>query len=665
MNKTRKILAVLVAAVMIISVFALAACKARTLPAPEVTIDKDGVASWKAIEGATGYGYKIGNGNEITTQKTEIDGTLGDGDSIVVRALGDGKKFLDSVYSEKKTYTAPAGPQALTAPMVTINSTGLATWTEVTNAQGYVYKIDDGQEIAVAKTVLSKQLTAGQKIAVKAVGDEVNYTDSAYSEAKTYIAKLATPVVTIDVETGIASWTAVPNATGYVYVIGSDEEQSTTELTVQLTDGDTFKVKAVSESAAYSDSDFSAAQTYTSAGVVVALDKPVVEIDEEGNATWTAVEHAAGYTYKINDGEEKNTTALTVKLADGETIVVKAIAAEAGYENSEYSDPKTYVKPIVRDTFYERDADIIQEGEYRYQIFTTNKTNADTDSVIAIRRGTKEGADWTYGNYIVAVEGSEAGWDRFIGTASVVKGAFTKNGETYNYLMAYCASSKTTETANQIGFAVAKEIMGEWTKLGTEPIFTFDQSLASVNGCYAPSLVNPSKQGAVRLFYTYADAFGHFARFADIDMTDLDNIEIDQNNMLPFEGSSDSDGMFPNSDWAYDATNGKYYVAKDISPAPEGTSHYANEFEIVSIDEDELYTTDQGNGYSKVVSYDYEKLSLNQTDRMHSASIVTDEYGCISSVSVIEINYSFCSAQAGNTTDYLFTQRLRDVTYTA
>ncbi|MDE7454389.1 MAG: hypothetical protein K2M64_01000, partial [Clostridia bacterium] len=525
MTKTRKFLAVLVAAVMLLSVGVLAACKtSTTLATPEVTIDNDGVASWKAIEGAVRYIYKIGNGNEISTTDTEIMGSLDDGDSITVKAIGDGSKYMDSEWSTPKTYTAPT-MTTLASPVVTVNAQGVASWTAIANASGYAYKINDGTEQTT--TSLSVQLNAGDKIVVKAVGDGVNYEDSSYSEARTYTAKLATPVVTIDVETGIASWTAVANATGYVYKINNGEEQTAEGLSVQLEENDTFVVKAVTTTAGYNDSDYSAAQTYTSAGVVVALDRPVVEIDDEGNATWTAIENALGYTYKINDGQEQNTTALTVKLNDGETIVVKAIGDGVDYTDSVYSDAKTYVKPIIRDTYYERDSDVFQEGNYRYQIFTTNNTNADTDSVIAIRRGTLENGEWTYGNYIVAVEGNANGWDKYIGTASVVKGVFTKNGETYNYLMAYSATNTLNageEVSSQIGFAVAKDLMGEWTKVGTSALIKFD---STGTGCYAPSLVNPEHQGVVRLFYTFADKYGHFPRLADIDITDIDNITMD------------------------------------------------------------------------------------------------------------------------------------------
>ena len=78
-------------------------------------------------------------------------------------------------------------PTALTTPVVTIDDSGVASWEAVEYASGYVYKINDGNEVETAE--LSKKLSAGQTIAVKAIGDGESYTDSAWSEAKTYTAK--------------------------------------------------------------------------------------------------------------------------------------------------------------------------------------------------------------------------------------------------------------------------------------------------------------------------------------------------------------------------------------------------------------------------------------------------------------------------------------------
>ena len=71
------------------------------LGTPIVTVDSNGVASWDAIPGASGYEYVIDSGEPIVTFDTSV--TLSDGQSIVVKALGEGA-YTDSEYSESVTY---------------------------------------------------------------------------------------------------------------------------------------------------------------------------------------------------------------------------------------------------------------------------------------------------------------------------------------------------------------------------------------------------------------------------------------------------------------------------------------------------------------------------------------------------------------------------------
>lgn len=74
--------------------------------------------------------------------------------------------------------------------------------------------------------------------------------------------RLATPAVTVNSK-GVASWDAVEHASSYVYVIDEGKEQSTDALRVQLAANESVKVKAVSGSAQYSDSEFSPYKKYT------------------------------------------------------------------------------------------------------------------------------------------------------------------------------------------------------------------------------------------------------------------------------------------------------------------------------------------------------------------------------------------------------------------
>lgn len=73
--------------------------------------------------------------------------------------------------------------------------------------------------------------------------------------------KLKTPVVTIS-DDGVASWNEVKYADGYAYKVNNDKTVYTSELEVQLEYGDSIRVKAVSDSDEYEDSDYSKTKVY-------------------------------------------------------------------------------------------------------------------------------------------------------------------------------------------------------------------------------------------------------------------------------------------------------------------------------------------------------------------------------------------------------------------
>lgn len=143
---------------------------------PVVTIDDKGVASWLEVENASGYAYVIGDGEETATDNLSVN--LADGQSIKVKAKGDGKNYTDSDFSEVKTYTAPSKqPVQLAGPSVSIGTDGTVTIGTVEHAVKIVYVIGDGAETeydANNKPVLTK----GQTITVTAIGDGTAYSDS-------------------------------------------------------------------------------------------------------------------------------------------------------------------------------------------------------------------------------------------------------------------------------------------------------------------------------------------------------------------------------------------------------------------------------------------------------------------------------------------------------
>lgn len=396
------------------------------------------------------------------------------------------------------------------------------------------------------------------------------------------------------------------------------------------------------------------------------LDTPVVTVSEEGVANWASIENAVSYIYKLN-GAEMATMKTSFTLADGDKLQVKAVA-EAPYSDSEYSEEVTFIAPtqIVYglptplEGFYMRDADVIEESDtVRYLLYTTNKTKASEDNVIAIRKGSYLEGGWVYGEETIIIEPSDSGWDTYLGSASIVKGEFKLENETYNYLVAYQGTTESQATSNQIGFALAKEIDGEYVKLGTSPVIEYDALVYGANmvGCYAPSLVNYDKASGIRLFYTLADAYGHFACFADFDLSDLSNISYSQaviTNAGELQGG-DAVTMFPNADFAYDKEDGIFYAVKDVSPSPAVKPQFADEFELCHIAESELYTTDKGNGWISDVYKDFFDLGC---DRCYSACIVSDMYGHVNTNDIVII-YNVCDAVA----EYLYTQKFVEYTH--
>ena len=238
-------------------------------------------------------------------------------------------------------------------------------------------------------------------------------------------------------------------------------------------------------------------------------------------------------------------------------------------------------------------------------------------------------------------------------------------GETYNWLIAYCATNDAEDRAFQIGLAVARDPLGTWTKLGA-PVITFDKAQygATSMGCYAPSVVNYNKTSGIRIFYTYADAYGHFAYFWDANLADLGAIS-GQKAMVPTNGNlsgGDAELMFPNADFAYDAANKKFVAVKDYSPSAGTTPKFADRIELAEIDENELYTIEIGTGWKSLQLWDTIDLD-NGSERAYSACIVSDVYGHMLAGNV-EIVYNICDTADVNP-DYLYSQKLMTVTYVA
>ncbi len=315
--------------------------------------------------------------------------------------------------------------------------------------------------------------------------------------------------------------------------------------------------------------------------------------------------------------------------------------------------------PVPELGYYMKDADVLQASENeRYIVYTTNMESGEEDNVIAVVKGEKTDAGWTYGEGKIILEPSE-GWDMYLSSASLVKGEFSYNSENYSYLLAYAATAQDDGMAQSIGLAVAKEIDGTYIRVGDKPVLSYDKSQYGNNvGFYAPSLVNKDGKSAVGLFYTRADIYGHYLYFGNADMSDLDSLTL-TGNMITNEGDlsgGDAVTMMPNMDVALGA-DGYLYAVKDISPSAAQKPMTATAIEYAKIKVEELATTDAGEGWISLATFDYLDLD-NGYERAYSASLVCDLYGHM--LTVAEIVYNVSDTEAQNP-DHIFSQKFLSV----
>lgn len=331
-------------AVILVLCVALSACALindsdkKTLTTPSVSIDNEGLVSWEKVENASGYAYIIDDGETVETTNTSVK--LEDGQSIKVKAVGD-KKYGDSGFSATISYVAK---DKLSTPFVVVDAKGTASWEKVENASSYVYVIDDGENVGTTNT--SVTLQNGQSIKVKAVGGN-DFRDSDFSASVTYTVSseilLDAPVIEIDTS-GNATWNSVPNASGYTYVIGDEYTFVVEPIKVKLEHGQSIKVRAVGEGI-YVTSDFSAIVRYFDEAQIIQLATPVVSIDEDGLATWEAIENASGYAYTVDGGAIVVTSERQVQLENGQSVKVKAVGKDE-YSDSEFSEIQYYTVKV-------------------------------------------------------------------------------------------------------------------------------------------------------------------------------------------------------------------------------------------------------------------------------------------------------------------------------
>lgn len=202
--------------------------------------------AWTSVLNSDRFVYKLDGGSE--TQTAEQSLTLyvepESQHSFAVKAIDTQGVYTESAYTSIETAAAEL-IHVLAAPAVTVDqasvtaSSFIAAWTAVEGATSYSYKLDEGPATETAEfSHLFANLTddTAYTVSVQALSTKANYT--AASEWKTVTVttlkdsrrQLAEPVVSAapTAKKVVLTWTAVPDATGYVCKVG----ETGTEYTV-------------------------------------------------------------------------------------------------------------------------------------------------------------------------------------------------------------------------------------------------------------------------------------------------------------------------------------------------------------------------------------------------------------------------------------------------
>ena len=151
--------------------------EAITLNTPVVSINEDGVASW-SVEGAIGYEYQISGKNAIQVGANVTQIKLLGGESIRVRALGDGVGTLSSEWSESASKIIQLKTPVLNQRALPTGQV-LVSWELDEKASSYQYRLGSGSPVPITESAFL--VNAGDAFYLQALGDGKTYDNSEWA----------------------------------------------------------------------------------------------------------------------------------------------------------------------------------------------------------------------------------------------------------------------------------------------------------------------------------------------------------------------------------------------------------------------------------------------------------------------------------------------------
>lgn len=301
-----------------------------------------------------------------------------------------------------------------------------------------------------------------------------------------------------------------------------------------------------------------------------------------------------------------------------------------------------------------KDAAVIQDGEERYVVYASNET-AQGKQVFAARKATLVDGKWQYGAKNIVLRGNESSWDKNIYNPSIIKGNFSYQGTTYNYLMAYNGNANG-DVNNHIGLAVTNDVLSEWVRVGSRPILENPEIYEASYGYGSPSLVSYDRGGKGYMFYAVGETQVSFEAVKTYDFSNLDNPVLEDGyTSLPVNGITDKVEGFPvimNAGFALSNDGNSIYMVRDRLPQSASKPNQTTEVEIAhaskNILNDLSLSWTASDNITGMKTMDLEDESSLGWDEIYSGEFVTDAYGKLLPGEKAEVIYSTYDEEANS-----------------